>query len=175
MHYPESRFCIRRIRLAADSELTKSLLNSGYLIEPCASGDKRTVVVSFPIDFGPGIRSLSEVTMWEQLALASFLQRYWSDNQVSSTITFDPKAEGPHLKHALDYYQYQLKGISFLPRLESGAYPQMPFEAIDEKTYNQMKVDIDQRKSNNIDICTPPIKTQDPQMNRFCDNDYCEL
>jgi ribonucleoside-triphosphate reductase len=46
-------------------------------------------VVEFPIDIGQGIRSASEVSMWEQLSLAAFLQRYWSDNQVSSFETED--------------------------------------------------------------------------------------
>ena len=34
-----------------------------------------------------------------------------------------------------DYFQYQLKGISFLPRTEQGAYEQMPYEAITEEQY----------------------------------------
>jgi hypothetical protein len=41
-----------------------------------------TVVVEFPIDSGEGVRTLDEVSMWEQLGLAAFLQRYWADNQV---------------------------------------------------------------------------------------------
>jgi hypothetical protein len=44
--------------------------------------DPRSVVVEFPIDTGAGMRSLDAVSMWEQLALAAFLQRHWSDNQV---------------------------------------------------------------------------------------------
>jgi hypothetical protein len=28
------------------------------------------------------VRSLDQLSMWEQLSLAAFLQRYWSDNQV---------------------------------------------------------------------------------------------
>jgi len=32
---------------------------------------------------GENIRPLNEVSMFEQLSLASFLQKYWSDNQVS--------------------------------------------------------------------------------------------
>lgn len=45
--------------------------------------------------------------------------------QVSCTITFDPETEGQHLAHALDYFQYQLKGVSFLPRTDYGAFPQV--------------------------------------------------
>lgn len=70
-------------------------------MEP-AVGDDRTMVVEIPVDAGEGIRTLKDVTMWEQLAFAAFLQRHWADNQVSCTVTFDPEREGPQLKHALD-------------------------------------------------------------------------
>ena len=127
MHYPESRFYIRRVRLAANSGLIAALRKANYHIEPVADGDPTTMVVSIPIDVGEGVRTSKQVSMWEQLALAAFLQRHWADNQVSCTVTFDPPTEGSHIAHALNYYQYQLKGISFLPRIAAGAYKQMPY------------------------------------------------
>ena len=90
------------------------------------------------VDVGEGIRTVSEVPMWEQMALAAFMQRYWADNQVSCTVTFDPETEGKQIANALDYFQYQLKGISFLPKMELGAYRQMPYEEITEKKYNEI-------------------------------------
>jgi ribonucleoside-triphosphate reductase (thioredoxin) len=134
-HYPESRFYIRRVRMSATSVLVKPLRAAGYVVEPAVGAEADTVVVEIPVDAGAGIRTVQQVSMWEQLALAAFLQRYWADNQVSCTVTFDPVTEGAHLRAALDFYQYQLKGISFLPRLEYGAYPQMPYEAIDAAAY----------------------------------------
>ena len=86
---------------------------------------------------GEGVRTLDKVSMWEQLSLAALAQRYWADNQVSCTVTFDPETEGSQIANALDVFQYQLKGISFLPRLEAGAYKQMPYESIDEETYTK--------------------------------------
>ena len=77
--------------------------------------------------------------MWEQLPLAALAQRYWADNQVSCTVTFDPETEGDQIANALDIFQYQLKGVSFLPRLELGAYKQMPYESIDKETYYEIK------------------------------------
>jgi hypothetical protein len=35
-------------------------------------------------------------------------------------------------------FQYQLKGVSFLPRMDLGAYPQMPYEAIPEDDYREV-------------------------------------
>jgi len=135
LHFPESRFYVRRVRLAVDSDLLPPLRAAGLPVEPAETDPEGTVVVEFPVDAGEGVRTLGEVSMWEQLGLAAFMQRHWADNQVSCTVTFDPEREGPQLPHALDVYQYQLKGVSFLPRLEHGAFAQMPYEAISEGDY----------------------------------------
>ena len=156
VHFPEARYYIRRVRMPRDNNwMVERLQVAGYPVEPAEGDEDRTVVVSFPVDVGKGVRTLgvqreehaiseSEVTakgvsMWEQLSMAAFLQRHWADNQVSCTVTFDPISEGPQLKHALDIFQYQLKGISFLPKIETGAFAQMPYEEIDEMEYNRMK------------------------------------
>ena len=138
LHYPESRFYIRRIRLSVNSPLIKPLEKAGYKIEPAFGSEGSTVVVEVPVDVGEGIRTVSEVSMWEQMSLAAFMQRYWADNLVSCTVTFDPKTEGSQIASALNYFQYQLKGISFLPKMELGAYRQMPYEEITQKKYDKM-------------------------------------
>ena len=155
--------------MAANSELVEKLKRANYHVEPCVGSESTTVVASFPIDFGANVRSLSEVSFWEQISLAAFLQRYWSDNQVSCTVTFDTKTEGPHLKHALDYFQYQLKGISFLPRLEAGAYPQMPYESISAKTYDKMIAEI---KTDSI-LAPALMEASEMTIEKFCDGDRC--
>ncbi|CAM9251274.1 unnamed protein product [Laminaria digitata] len=138
MHYPESRFYLRRVRISADAHVLGALRDAGYRLEPSATDPEGTVVVEVPVDAGEGMRTARDLSIWEQLSFAAFLQRYWADNQastVSCTITFDPETEGQHLAHALDYFQYQLKGVSFLPRIDYGAFPQMPYEAISEEQY----------------------------------------
>ena len=135
LHYPESRFYLRRMRMAKSLPMLQRLKEAGYKIEPAVGSEESTVVVEVPVDAGEGLRSVAQVSMWEQLCLAAFMQRHWADNQVSATVTFDPKTEGPQIAHALQYFQYQLKGVSFLPRHELGAFPQMPYEAIDETRY----------------------------------------
>eukprot|EP01134_Creolimax_fragrantissima_P005165 CFRG5165T1 len=166
LHYPHSRYQIRRVRTAADSDLLTPLKAAGYQIESDIYSED-TKVASFPVDVGKNIRPLSKVSMWEQLQLASFMQRYWADNQVSCTITFDPETEGPHLKHALDFFQYQLKGISFLPRTPEGAYQQMPYEEISESEYNKMMSEV-----KSIDFRS---STADVEPDRFCDGDSCTI
>lgn len=168
IHYPESRFYIRRMRLGKNSDLVKPLKKAGYKVEPCFGSEESTVVVEIPVDVGEGIRTLDDVSMWEQLALAAFMQKYWADNQVSCTITFDPKTEGDQIEHALNYYQYQLKSISFLPKLEHGAYPQMPYEAITEEKFAEINSKIKQLNFNNI-------SGEEAAVEKYCNNDSCIL
>jgi hypothetical protein len=74
IHFPISRFYIRRVRLPKRSELIAPLRAAGYQVEASYDDPENTMVVAFPVDVGPGVRSLSSVSMWEQLALAAFLQ-----------------------------------------------------------------------------------------------------
>ncbi len=168
LHYPESRFYIRRIRLSVNSPLIDPLKKAGYKIEPAFGSEESTVVVEIPVDVGEGIRTVSEVSMWEQLSIAAFMQKYWADNQVSCTVTFDPEKEGPQIANALNFFQYQLKGISFLPKTEVGAYQQMPYEEITEKEYRGMLESL-------ATLSFRSVKGVKAVVERFCNNDTCEL
>jgi adenosylcobalamin-dependent ribonucleoside-triphosphate reductase len=168
LHYPESKFYIRRIRLSKLSPLIPPLKKAGYKIEPAFGSEDSTVVVEVPVDVGDGVRTLSQVPMWEQLSLAAFMQKYWADNQVSCTVTFDPETEGPQIPFALNYFQYQLKGISLLPKTEVGAYRQMPYEEITEKEYNKMV-----KKLSYLSF--RQVKGAEAEVEKFCNNDTCEI
>lgn len=168
IHFPESRYYIRRMRLGIGSNLVPALEKAGYKLEPAFGSEETTLVVEIPVDVGEGVRTLDSVSMWEQLGMASLAQRYWADNQVSCTVTFDPDSEGSQIAAALDQFQYQLKGISFLPRLDLGAYPQMPYESIDAETYQEMKSQLGK-------LSFGRIKGEEIVVERFCDNDVCEI
>lgn len=168
LHYPESRLYIRRIRLSKYSPLIPPLKKAGYKVEPAFASEDTTVVVEVPIDIGEGVRTLKEVSMWEQLSLAAFLQKYWADNQVSCTVTFDPKTEGKNVANALNFFQYQLKGISLLPRHEEGAYKQMPYEEITEKKYNELV-----KKLGYLSF--RQVKGNEAIVDKFCTTDVCVL
>jgi len=164
MHYPESRFYIRRMRLSNISPLVKGLKEAGYFMEPAVGSERDTLVVEIPIDVGEGIRTVSEVSMWEQVALASNMQKWWADNQVSCTVTFNPETEGSQIASALDYFQYQLKGISFLPKCNYGAFPQMPYEEITEDVYHARCATLGKLSLTG---------NQDSTGEKFCDGDSC--
>ena len=168
LHYPESRFYIRRVRLSKHSELLEPLKKAGYKIEPAFGSEDTTSVVEVPVDVGEGIRTAGELSIWEQFNIAAFMQRHWADNQVSCTVTFNPQTEGEQIPHVLNYFQYHLKGISLLPRHDYGAYPQMPYESIDEKEYNKQI-----KKLGKLSFGV--IKNEEAEIDKFCNNDSCEV
>ena len=167
IHYPLSEYYIRRVRLGKTSDLIGPLKKAGYKIEPAYGNEESTVVVEIPVHVGQGIRSDKDVSMWEKLSLAAFMQRYWADNQVSCTVTFDPKTEGFHIAHALNYFQWWLKGISFLPS-SGGNYKQMPYEAITQTKYKQIM-----SKIKKLDFSKTHNEVE--EMERFCDGEVCKL
>lgn len=164
VHYPESNIYIRRIRVAKNSTLLPALEDAGYCIETDAN-DPSTNVVEIPVKLD-GVRALDDVSIWEQVALASFMQENWADNQVSCTVTFK-KDEGKYIKNVLDYFQYKLKAISFLPRIEKGVFPQMPYEACTEEVFLE--------KSKNIKLINFSNVAEDSKIELFCTNDTCEI
>ena len=75
------------------------------------------------------------------------------------------------LANALDYFQYQLKGVSFLPRLAAGAYPQMPYEQIDEDEYRARIGSL-----RPLALTTGKLRdaaTEVAVADRFCDAETC--
>ena len=168
LHYPESRFYIRRIRVSKHSELLEPMKKAGYKVEPAFGSEDTTMVVEVPVDVGEGIRTVSELSIWEQFSLAAFMQRHWADNQVSCTVTFDPEKEGKEIPQVLNYFQYHLKGISLLPRHDFGAYPQMPYEAIEEKEYNKQV-----KKLGRLSFGV--ISNEEANIEKFCDGDFCDV
>ncbi|EGC29184.1 hypothetical protein DICPUDRAFT_51421 [Dictyostelium purpureum] len=170
MHYPISEYYIRRIRIHKGSDLLPELKHAGYHIEE-ALDNVNNMVVEIPIHSGKNIRSANSISIWEQLSLAAFLQKHWADNQVSSTVSFNPATEGPQLKHALNYFQYQLKGVSFLPNTDLNSktiYTQMPYEPIDEEKYKELTKNLKPVSFENS-------RPTEPEPDKYCDSNNCTV
>ena len=89
-------------------------------------------------------------------------------------MSFDPETERDQLSPALNLYQYQLKGVSFLPRIKLGAYPQMPYEAVSEAVYKEHMARISSPKAH-ARILGTALSGADPSAERFCDSSQCNL
>lgn len=135
IHYPHSEYYIRRMRLASDSTLLPMLRDAGYPMEPDVKEPGMTTVVEFPIRSYPFVRGKESVPVWQQLENAAFYQHYWSDNNVSITVTFN-EDEKEDLIQALPYYERRLKVVSMLMN-RSGAYQQAPYEEISAEEYER--------------------------------------
>ncbi len=165
IHYPHSEYYIRRIRLSKNSDLIPNIKNAGYKIED-DSYSPNTVVAEFPIHEKYFERSKNDVSIWEQAENAAAYQKYWSDNQVSITITFKPE-EADQIKYVLEAYEDKLKSASFLPIKEHG-YKQAPYEEITKEAYEEM---IENITPLNLD------ETKDREIgSKFCDAEgKCEV
>ena len=87
VHSPEARFYYRRVRVGKDHPVVGPLKAAGYAVDPAVEDPDRKVVVTFPVDAGEGVRTLDQLSMWEQLGLAAFMQECWADNQVRGFLT----------------------------------------------------------------------------------------
>ncbi len=99
------------------------------------------------------------------MKLAVFLQRYWADNQVSCTASFDPQTEAPQIAPLLQKYDKDLKAISFLPLTDGGAYAQMPYEAITQEHYQNLAPSLQKIKWREDSV--------HDQQDVFCDGGTC--
>ena len=61
-------------------------------------------------------------------------------------------------------------GVSLLPRLEFGSYPQMPLEAITEQRYAELRLNIQPIKFASTSDSAP-----DESSDNFCDTDVCAM
>ena len=165
VHYPESEYYIRRIRLKKDSDLIAPLEDAGYLVESDTT-DPSSLVVEIPVHI-EGVRTNRQVGIWEKVSLAAFIQRYWADNQVSCTVSFS-EHERTEIANVLNYHQYGLKGISFLPILEQTKYSQMPYEEISKEQYEATV-----KKLKKIKLRGDIAVDATPEL--YCDGDSCML
>jgi len=139
IHFPESRYYIRNIRFDKWTPLLDLLKDAGYTLEKSSNGD-HTTIASFPVRQEMFNKAKPDVSVWEQFGLAAALQRVWSDNQVSVTITFQ-EHEVKDVARCLTMFEGQLKSVALLP-LNSHGYKQAPYIPIEKEKYDTMMMDL---------------------------------
>lgn len=164
---PGGRHFIRRITFAKTDPLFKSLKEAGY--DHADLPDGTSAVILFPVE-SRSKRSSYDVPAWEKIHLAAELQHWWSDNAVSCTVDFSSE-EANDIPKLLSMYDGKLKGISFLPQIDGGAYANMPYEKISEDTFNEMASKV--TKANfNVAYSTEGLEAKGEE---FCTDDTCEI
>lgn len=165
VHYPVSRYAIRRVRVANDSPLVPSLKEAGVPHEKDSYSDN-TLVFEFTIDHGD-VRPCEEVSPWEQFSLVAMLQRCWSDNMVSATVYFDKEKHADEIEKLLAMFIPVLKSVSLLPHSGHG-YAQAPYEPITIEEYEK-------RKNSYSELTFDSVKGSVPEGSKFCDGESCTL
>tara|TARA_R100000482_G_scaffold43004_1_gene14963 strand:- start:369 stop:1313 length:945 start_codon:yes stop_codon:yes gene_type:complete len=165
-----SRYYIRRIRMATDSELASVARSNGYHVEYVrnfdGTEDHSTVVVSFPCSFPEGTQFADDMSAIDQLEVIKRLQLEWSDNSVSVTIYYR-KEELEAIRWWLHDNYFNTKSVSFLLHNDHG-FDQAPMEEIDVDTYNQMVASVTPITSLNS------LKLDDIEIDN-CDSGACPV
>ena len=130
---PGGEYFNRAIRFSNEDPMLPLFKMANYRVEPASESPTSTSVVFFPIKSNAK-RAEKEVSIFEKTAIAATAQRYWSDNSVSVTVSFDPEKESEHVGTVLHMYDGQLKTVSFLP-MGNFTYPQMPYTQITAEDY----------------------------------------
>lgn len=166
---PGGSYFNRAMRIDNESPIVPLFKAAGYTVEPASESPDTTVVVYFPIH-SDAKRSEKEVSIFEKASLAVEAQRWWSDNGVSVTVSFDSQTEEKDVPTILSMYDGQLKAISFLP-MGNKVYPQQPYTNISSSEYvaaeaSHSKVDMSILYDEEV---------VDAEGERGCTNDVCEV
>lgn len=170
LHFPMYGRYIRRMRVQNQAPILERLMDAGLPWEP-DDYDPNSTVFEFPVNLGP-IRGQKQASMYEKGDLAVDMQRHWSDNATSVTVTFDKKREGDDVEAFLADKMPYLKSISMLPELDADddeiTFTQHPYEEITLKEYERRKAQIRPIDWRNF-------QQSGVELELFCDSDSCAI
>ena len=166
---PGGEFYLRAIRFGNTDPMLHLFKAAGYKIEDDRVS-ANTSVVYFPVASGHK-RAEKQVSLFEKIGLAATAQKYWSDNGVSVTLSFDKETERQFVAPALNMYEGQLKAVSFLP-MGNKTYPQQPYSEISREEYNAYVGTIGKIDWSAIYDGKDNL---DAESEKYCSTDACEI
>lgn len=166
---PGGEFYLRAIRFGNTDTMIYLFKAAGYKIEDDVVS-ANTSVVYFPVASGHK-RSEKQVSLFEKIGLAATAQKYWSDNGVSVTLSFDKEVETKFIAPALNMYEGQLKAVSFLP-MGNKTYLQQPYTEITREEYNSYVGTIGKIDWSAIYDGKDNL---DAESEKYCSTDACEI
>lgn len=164
IHYQEATSYWRTVRDSKDSPLVKAFIEAGYRVEPAQTDPDRTVVIYFGVNDDPTLRTIGQVSVWEQFCNVVDYQTYWTDNQPSCTIKFKQE-DKDQVRLCLETFDNRLKAISVLP-FEDHGYAQAPYQPTSRE-----EVDAYNARLKPVDFVK--VINGDAQMIKGCDGDQC--
>ena len=166
---PGGKYFLRAIRFSTSDPMMALFKAAGYKIEKDIVS-ANTKVVYFPVK-SEHDRSEKDVSLFEKIGLAATTQKYWSDNGVSVTLSFDAETEKQHVASALHMYEGQLKAVSFLP-MSNSTYPQQPYTQITRAQYEGY---IGKIKTIDFNAIYDGVEGLEAIGESYCTTDACEL
>jgi ribonucleoside-triphosphate reductase len=141
IHAPFAPYYIRRARLAVNDKMVPALIEAGVPYEYDQYDQTgNTFVFAFPTKARHTRSTVQSETIREQFERQRAVQENWADNAVSATLSFNAETEREEVAACLKEHVPHLKSTTVLSK--SHAYPQAPYEAIDEATYNKLAAPI---------------------------------
>ncbi len=139
MHPRHAPFYIRRIRISATDTLFKMLRDQGVPYHPEVGQSKEnatTYVLEFPVRAPAGSLYKDDVTALDQLEHWKLVKEHFTEHNPSVTISVG-ESEWVEVGNWVYKNWDIVGGLSFLPR-DNHVYQLAPYEAIDEKRYNEL-------------------------------------
>jgi len=166
---PGGNYFLRAIRFGDTDSMIHLFKAAGYKMEKDLVS-ANTTIVYFPVHSGHS-RSEKDVSLFEKIGLAATTQKYWSDNGVSVTLSFDKESETKYIAAALHMYEGQLKAVSFLP-IGNATYPQQPYTEITKQEYESY---IGKIKKIDWSPIYDGVDNLEAVGEKFCTTDICEI
>ena len=166
---PGGAYYMRAVRFGNTDPMLHLFKAAGYKVEADLVS-ANTSVVYFPIASGH-TRSEKDVSLFEKIGLAATAQKYWSDNGVSVTLSFNKETESKFVAPALHMYEGQLKAVSFLP-MGNEVYPQQPYNEITKEEYESY---IGKIAKIDWSAIYDGVDNLEAQGEMYCTTDYCEI
>lgn len=165
IHLPPYGRYIRRMRVQKQSPIVTPLIEAGIPYEDDVYS-MNTYVFEYPVDLG-SVKGQKEASMWEKAAMANMMQRHWSDNNVSVTLTFNGDTEARDVDKMLAYNLPYTKALTVLPEGDD-VYEQPPYQSC-------TKIEYDRRVAQIRPIDWSKFEGSDGQDQLYCTNDSCEV
>ena len=168
VHWPAGgKHYKRAIRFSKSDPMLPLFKHANYEVEKDLYSDN-TDVVYFPVKTDME-RSEKDVSIYEKIHLATEAQRFWSDNSVSVTVTFDKETEKDDIARVLRMHEGELKTVSFLP-MSNDSYEQMPYTEITESEYDAY---LDSLLKIDFNAIYDGVENLEAVGEKYCSTDNC--
>lgn len=168
IHLPTFSRYIRRVRIGKNAPVAEVLIKAGVPYEDDVTAPNDTHVFTFMVDQGK-VKGQKDVSLFEKASHVKILQKFFADNSVSVTLTYDPQKEGRMVEDVIAQTIPFTKTLSVLPILDEGAvYQQAPIEQTTLENYNNWKKGIKE-----IDWDAFGGSDGNSLTDAYCSNDSC--